>query len=377
MVGHSEYLRLAKLNFIRSACWHTLNLMIKKHISRSVRIATIASLALLVSACSSVSYYSQSVVGHSKLMLARQSVDKVVKSAEQPLKAQLLLSKELKDFSVHELGLPESKSYNSYVDLQREFPVWTVVATPEFSLTPKHWCYLVIGCASYRGYFKRSAADKYAAKLQSRGFETEVGGASAYSTLGWFKDPLLPSMMRYGDIAFAETLFHEIAHQQLYINGDSDFNEAFASLVGEVGVVRWLELNRPQDIPSYQQRLKVENQFYALVEITKDQLIELYASGQDEFSMRMAKQEILKELLSRYENLKETDWKGKSWYKTWFDAPLNNAKFSALSTYQKRVPELRVLLEKCEGDLSRFYQTLSTLKAVDRHVTVPAECSDG
>lgn len=348
--------------------------MISKSVLQRFRLIAAISIVPILSGCASISYYSQSVVGHSKLMLARQPIDKAIENADERLKAQLLLSKELKKFSVDELGLPESNSYTTYVPLKREFPVWTVVATPEFSLSPKQWCYLVIGCASYRGYFNQSSAHKYAFKLRARGLETEVGGAPAYSTLGWFNDPLLPSMMRYGDIEFAETLFHEIAHQRLYVNGDSDFNEAFASLVGEIGVIRWLELNRPGDIATYRESLKVQEQFYTLLESTKKELLTLYGSGQVESKMRIAKEGILRDLVSRYEKLRESEWDGKQWYKTWFDTPLTNAKFSALSTYRDRIPELRALLNACEGDLSRLYETLSSLKSVDRHVTVPKEC---
>ena len=174
-------------------------------------------------------------------MLAREPVDKVLKTANEELTGQLELSKQLKRFAIDELSLPESKSYNSYVALERDFPVWVVVAAPEFSVDAKQWCYPVIGCASYRGYFKKQSAQNYAKKISKKGFEVSVGGASAYSTLGWFSDPLLPSMMRYGDVNFAETLFHEIAHQKVYINGDSGFNEAFATVVGQEGAKRWLK----------------------------------------------------------------------------------------------------------------------------------------
>jgi len=316
-------------------------------------------------------------------MLARKPIDKAIDQADESLKAKLILSKELRAFSVAELGLPSSKSYRTYVALKREFPVWTVVAAPEFSLRAEQWCYPVIGCASYRGYFKESSAVAYASKLQSKGLETDVGGASAYSTLGWFADPLLPSMMKYGDTQFAETLFHEIAHQKLYINGDSDFNEAFASVVGEVGVLRWLKAHRPEELLNYEASLKVQEQFYALVSSAKKKLQTLYSSGVAESQMRPAKASIWRELKSNYEQLRAKQWNGKTWYQSWFEGQVNNAKFVSLSTYRDRVPELRALLSACGDSLPKFYEVLSSLKATNqgnksaiKRVIVPKECDE-
>jgi predicted aminopeptidase len=307
-------------------------------------------------------------------MFARVPLDKAIKDAEEPLKAQLLLSKELVTFAIEQLDLPSSKSYKSYVALEREFPVWTVVAAAEFSLAAKQWCYPVIGCASYRGYFKQAAADAYALKLESQGLETEVGGAPAYSTLGWFADPLLPSMMRYGDSQFAETLFHEIAHQKLYINGDSDFNEAFASVVAETGVVRWLQANNPKGLEAYQGSVKVQQQFYSLVTSSKQALQAVYQSSLPPVEMAAEKHRVFGQLRASYEELKAQQWGGQAWYQSWFDKELNNAKFAALSTYRQRIPELRALLTKCDQSLIRFYEVLSSAKQVDQKVVVPDVC---
>jgi predicted aminopeptidase len=350
--------------------------MINTPLLQSAKLAAIVATSLLLSGCSTISYYSQSILGHSRLMLARVPLDKAIESADQSLKAQLLLSKQLKAFAVEHLVLPNSNSYNSYVALEREFPVWTVVAAPEFSLIAKQWCYPLIGCANYRGYFSQSAAHAYALTLASAGFETEVGGASAYSTLGWFADPLLPSMMRFGDTQFAETLFHEMAHQKLYINGDSDFNEAFASVVGEAGVVRWLQAKNPQGLVAYEKSAKIQQQFYTLLTTSKQALHEIYQSTLPPAQMRLEKKLLFKQFRDSYENLKAEYWNGQEWYKSWFDEELNNAKFAALSTYRQRVPELRRLLTKCDHSLARFYRVLSSAKQVDQRVVVPDDCRD-
>jgi len=302
-------------------------------------------------------------------------VDTVIENADEALKAKLLLSKNLRAFAVEELALPPSNSYKTYVALEREFPVWTVVAAPEFSLSAKQWCYPVIGCASYRGYFRESAAHAYAEKLRAKGLETEVGGAPAYSTLGWFADPLLPSMMRHGDTSFAETLFHEIAHQRLYVNGDSDFNEAFASVVGEVGVLRWLTQHRPYAIDEFKQQMNVREQFYTLVSRIKQRLQNVYESETSTEEMASAKDRVLDDLLTEYQGLKQSEWGGKAWYQTWFNERPNNAKFAALSTYRDRMPELRALLSQCGDSLPKFYKVLSTAEKIEDRVVVPKQCA--
>lgn len=333
---------------------------------------------VMMTACSNVSYYSQSVLGHSRLMLARQPVDKVLVSADDELARQLNLSKELKRFAVDELALPDSRSYDSYVDLEREFPVWAVVAAPEFSIDPKQWCYPIIGCAAYRGYFKHKKALNYASRLAADGYETSVGGASAYSTLGWFADPLLPSMMRYGDVNFAETLFHELAHQLIYLKGDSGFNEAFATVVGQQGVIRWLQENRPSELVVYQEQLGATAQFNDLLIEYKKRLKILYLSDVNTLNKRLDKQRLFEQLKQDYQQLKENKWRGRGWYDSWFSKPVNNARLASFSTYYERVPAFNQLLMACNNDLSAFYKTIFTLKKRpkknDKKIVIPEHC---
>ena len=318
-------------------------------------------------------YYSQSVIGHSRLMMARKSVDKVIVTADEKLAAQLLLSKELKAFAIAELGLPDSKSYNSYVALKRDFPVWTVVAAPEFSVDPKQWCYPVIGCASYRGYFKKQSAQNYADKIAKKGFEISVGGAPAYSTLGWFADPLLPSMMRYGDVEFAETLFHELAHQQLYINGDSGFNEAFATVVGQEGAKRWLRKFRPNELKEYQDQINATAEFNSLVAQSKKELDQAYKLDIDDTKKRQLKEKLFVDLKQRYEDLKVQKWQGRGWFDRWFERPINNARLASFSTYYEQVPILEELLKSCDNDLVRFYKSVER-QGEETPVTVNINC---
>lgn len=315
---------------------------------------------LTISACSSVSYYGQSILGHSRLMLAREPIDKVIETAQPELRKQLVLAKKIRQFAVDELGLPANDSYLSYVDLPRKYPVWNVVAAEEFSVEPRSWCYPVIGCASYRGYFSLQAAESYAQRLTDKGLDVAVGGVTAYSTLGWFADPLLPSMLREGESGLAETIFHELAHQVFYRNGESDLNEAFASVVGEKGTFLWLRQNRPDSASMYSQRLKMRGEFYALLKQSKNRLRSLYQSALSNEDKRIAKQVIFNELKHAYTGLKNQQWDGRSDYDGWFAQSLNNAHLAAVSTYREQMGVLEGLLRICNDDFVRFYETLNS-----------------
>jgi len=335
-------------------------------------------IALTLSACSTVSYYAQSVVGHSRLMLARQPLDKALAKSTGELKAQLELAKEIRQFAVDDLALPDNRSYKNYVALKREYPVWTVVAAPEFSLEAKQWCYLVIGCAAYRGYFSKAAAQKYANKLKQQGLEVTVGGANAYSTLGWFSDPLLPSMLNQGKANFAEVVFHELAHQQLYINGDSGFNEAFASVVGELGAQRWLRArNDLEALTNYQAGLQASIDFEKLLQQTRHALTEVYAANTSDITKRANKLRVLDKLTADYQLLKDDKWKGSDWFGRWFLTPINNARLAAFSTYRNRVPEITALFASCDESFSRFYAILKAQASFEKslgHVVIPKTC---
>ncbi len=299
-------------------------------------------------------------------MMQRQPVERLLEQGvDTNLERQIRLSQTVLAFANAELGLPKTKSYQSYVQLKGDFPVWNVVAAPEFSLAAQQWCYLVIGCASYRGYFNKARAQRYAQTLEQQGLETYLGGAIAYSTLGWFKDPLLSSMFRYGDHYLVETLIHELAHQQLYLDDWSELNEAFASLVAEEGLLRWLKQTAPQEISDYAAHKDAALLFDGLLVQLKTSLTELYALELPEVEKRQRKKKLIDSFRSAYEQLKQNQWNGRGWYDHWVDQPINNARLAAYSTYQSLVPDLRALLSACKGDLGRFYVVLESLNRRD------------
>ncbi len=340
------------------------------------KLIFILCLLLFLGACETVGYYSQSVIGHSKMMLARQPIDKAIVKSEGNRKELLILAKSLRQYAVDELSLPDNNSYLSYVDMQRKHPVWSIVAAPEFSIKPVRWCYPVVGCASYRGYFSEESAQKYAEKMRKKGLETEVGGVTAYSTLGWFNDPLIPSMLRRGEASLAEVMFHELAHQELYIKGNSAFNEAFATVVGEHGALRWLQKNKPEVAAVYRRRMQVRNDFSGLVKVTKGRLKMLYAEDLSEVDMRLKKQSVFDQFRQDYDELKMARWSGKAWYGGWLKTPLNNARMASFSTYRDLVPQFEALLESCGNNFERFYVSVRTLKKQGKNAKVPVSCVD-
>lgn len=340
-----------------------------------IKLALIAGMVLLLSSCETASYYSQSIIGHSKLMLARQPIDKALEKVDEKDKPSLLLAKTLRQYAVDELSLPDNKSYLNYVDLQRKHPVWSVVAVSEFSIKPEVWCYPVIGCASYRGYFSEKAANKYAAKMQKKGLETLVGGVTAYSTLGWFNDPLIPTMFRRGDTSLAEVMFHELAHQQLYIKNNSAFNEAFATVVGEHGTLQWLQQHQAERLGKYRQRMQVRGDFSALLKSTKEELGQVYAQNISDVDKREQKQAVFTQLKSNYETLKTERWNGKPYYRGWFSRPINNARMAAVATYRDMVPKFEALLAACDNDFSRFYKTVAQQKGKGRSAQIAEVCA--
>ena len=314
-------------------------------------------LIVFLSGCQSLSFYSQSVVGHSRLMLSRQPLDEAIATANPELVEKLQLSIELRQFAKTELDLPLNRSYTTYVPLENDYPVWVVIAAPQLSLTPKSWCYLVIGCAAYRGYYSKQAAMDYARQMQIRGWDTHVAGASAYSTLGWFADPLLPSMMRGSNAEFAELLFHELAHQRLYIKGNSSINEAMASVVGEQGTVLWLA-HRKNELEAYKLSLLAHKQFTDLIVDLRTALRDLYAKRSSKADKLVNKEALFEQFRYHYRVLKESKWHGKGFYDGWVNGPLNNAKVAAFSTYTEHKPKFERLLKMCDNDFKRFFENV-------------------
>jgi predicted aminopeptidase len=333
--------------------------------------------------CSQLGYYAQGVQGHLALMSQRESIAEVLDQNRAAVQDRAMLQSvlSLRDFAWEQLGLPENGSYRNFVNLEGEAVVWNVVATPAFDIKPKEWCFPIAGCVSYRGYFSHLNALKFAAKLRDDGYDAAINPVPAYSTLGWFDDPVLSTMMRRGEILLAETIFHELAHQRLYVKNDSVFNEAFASAVGEAGVRVWLaSLQREDDLVRYESHLDRKEDFLTLLRQTADQLRVLYRQKLPEAELRKRKADIFANLKSSSAELKQNTWQGYAGYDRWFDRELNNAHLAAIAVYRDRVPDFERWMVACEGNFERFYAAMDRLAALDksqRHSRLrgPADCN--
>ena len=321
----------------------------------------------LLCACSNLPYYKQAVDGHMELMAKRKPVDDILmdENSDAELIGQLELARDIRDFATSDLALPDNGSYRSYVDLGRDSVTWAVFATPEFSLKPQLWCFPFAGCVPYRGYFSKQDAERFAEGLREEGFDVHVGGTTAYSTLGWFDDPLLNTMMLRGETGMAGIIFHELAHQAVYIEDDTSFNEAFAVAVQEEGVRRWLRQHRSaESLQAYEQALERKSEFIALLRRTRERLQEIYSSERTEDELRAAKLATFHEMHTEYQQLKDA-WSGSNAYDWWFKGALNNAKLAAVSVYRDLVPSFNRLLEACDGEFERFYASVEELSALD------------
>jgi predicted aminopeptidase len=324
-------------------------------------VLLLAGLSILPG-CGSL-YLLQAARGQAQILADRRPIDKVVADPQTPPTVRDTLTEvsAARDFASQSLGLPDNRSYRVYADIGRPYVVWNVVAAPEFSVQPKVWCFPVAGCVTYRGYFRQKSAQAYAAKLAAEGYDTDVGGVPAYSTLGHFDDPILNTMLPYGRDELAAIIFHELAHQLLYVPGDSAFNEAFASTVEETGLARWLTAKgRAADIENFHRGEVHAREYANLLAQARRDLAGLYASKMPQDGMRAAKQLRMAALAAAI-RATETRFGVPSGYGPWLVKGINNAQLASVATYDDCMPGFRRLLAQQDGDLARFYAAVRTL----------------
>jgi predicted aminopeptidase len=328
-----------------------------------------AAAALALTGCAEMAYYRQAVSGQWELLKLRRPVNAVLADPSIPagLSRQLTTAQELRDFASAELALPDNGSYRGYADLGRPYVVRNVFAAPELSLVPRQWCFPVAGCVSYRGYFDGAAAQALADRLRAQGDDVYVGSVPAYSTLGWFDDPLLNTFIHWPAGRLAELVFHELAHQRLYIDDDTVFNESFATAVGRIGARAWLEKQgTPEERASYEAYIRQREDFLNLVAETKEKLTRLYDSERGDEAKREGKRRLLTDLQRRYETLKTTRWDGFAGYDPWFYKDLNNAKFVAVNAYNHLAPAFEALFERQGRDFAAFYAAVENIGKLPR-----------
>jgi len=317
---------------------------------------------LALSGCESLSFYAQAVGGQLDLMRRAQPLAEWIADPATPpaLRRRLEVAARIREFASRELALPDNGSYRSYAELERPYAVWNVVAAPEFSVEPAKSCFPVAGCVAYRGFFGRDDAERYAAGRRAEGLDVFDYGVPAYSTLGWFDDPLLSTFIRYPEFELARLVFHELAHQVVYVKGDTTFNESFAVTVEEEGVRRWLESEgRGAELGAFREAQARKSEFVALIDDARARLAQVYAEPLAPAAMRAAKRAEFARLGERYAALKAR-WGGYSGFDRLMAEP-NNALLASISAYTRLVPAFRRELEAAGGNLGAFYERVKAL----------------
>lgn len=330
------------------------------------RAALAGCAALLLGGCGNFGYYLQSVQGQLGIWQREVPVERLLgdPALDPKLKAQVERALRIRDFASRELGLPDNRSYRAYADLARPFVVWNVFAAAEFSVEPKSWCFPFSGCVNYKGYFSEEEARRHARQLAAEGYDVYVGGVPAYSTIGWFADPLLNTFIHYPEPELARLLFHELAHQVVYVRDDTVFNESFATVVEQTGVARWLAAHGSEaDRERFARLQRFRADFRRLVRQARGELAELYAGAADAAEKRRRKAEVFAGLRRAYE-AQRLEWGGFAGYDHWFAQPLGNAHLASAAIYTQQVPAFQALLEEQGNDLPRFYAAVRELAAL-------------
>ncbi|MFF7707227.1 aminopeptidase [Pseudomonas sp. NPDC007930] len=322
------------------------------------------ALLLALSGCDSLRYYGQLAEGQVALLRAREPVEQVIAApgTSAALRQRLATALEARRFASEQLHLPDNRSYRLYADIQRPFVVWNVFATGEFSLQPLTHCFPIAGCVAYRGYYDQNAARGAAALLRAEGQDVYVGGVETYSTLGWFDDPIISTMARWGDERLATLIFHELAHQRFYVKNDTEFNESYATFVEQQGTRQWRAAHGlpAEDAGPARQR----EQFVRLVLATRERLAALYQQPLAPAAMRAAKQAEFERLRRDYRQLKASQWGGQTGFDGWINGPMSNAKLLPFGLYDQWVPAFAQLFEAQGRDWQRFFSAVEQLGAL-------------
>lgn len=323
----------------------------------------------LLPGCSSLPYLQQAAAGQAEVSAKARPIAEVLADPATPatLARRLQLAQDIRAYAISALKLPDNGSYTSYSDVGRPYVLWNVVATPALSLKPLESCFPIAGCLQYRGYYAEQDAMHYAATLREQGMDVFLYGVPAYSTLGWFNDPLLNTSLRYGELQLARLIFHELAHQVLYVKDDSSFNEAFATAVEQEGLERWLKQRGDSvSLVRYAESEVRSAEFRALMGKGHDALVALYGGQLPDAEKKRQKIAVQTALREEYLKLKAS-WDGYSGYDSWFDPLPNNGHFASLATYHEKVPAFRAIFRQAGSNFQEFYARVKSLAALDRN----------
>lgn len=322
------------------------------------------------SGCRSVAYYHQAALGQWRIERSKEPIEVLLSDPDTPeeLKTKFRLIRQLRRFAYWNLKLPSEQAYDSYVALHRDYVVWNVTACPEYSMEPRRWWYPFLGRLKYRGYFDIDDAHSYAHELETEGQDVTVEGVVAYSTLGWFSDPVFDTYLDWSDVAIAELLFHELSHQRVFLSGKTDWNEAFAVVTARAGVREWLAAQaRWEDLQHYEEDIVLEDVFIGMILETKAELESLYASFELSDGVNLSDVEKSRQKQAVFDAFRErfaqaqTQHEQLKGYETWVEQPLNNARLSAVDTYYQWVPMFKKLLADADGDWEVYFESVKSL----------------
>ena len=311
--------------------------------------------------CGTLGFYRQAVAGQIEVMAAcKPAASVIAKTDDSFLRERLALTRRLLEFARDELHLPSTGNYETYTDLGRNHLVWVVYAAPELSMQPHSWWYPVVGKQDYRGYFREDHAKAEVARLDARGYETWIGPSDAFSTLGWFRDPVLNTFVRRNEADYAELIFHELAHVKCFARGHTAWNEGLAEAVAREGVRRWFQhTGRPHEVRGYEDRLRKRAQAKAAIGGTSSALRELYDQPISDNAKRAGKARILARLNRQLRALR---WQWGGGLQSWIDGPVNNARLVSFTTYEDEVPRFERLIAESNGDFQEFWRRVEENK---------------
>ena len=325
---------------------------------RILYIPFVILFAVILLQCRSLPYYDQAIKGQLVILRNQEPISDLIEHPDTPaaLREKLQFIRNVREFAATQLHLPVNDHYLSYVELNRPYVVWNVFSAPEFSLTPETWCFPIVGCVAYRGYFSEQDARRFGESLKKEGYDVFIGGAIAYSTLGWFEDPVLSTFVNLSETDTAALIFHELAHGVLYVKNDTAFNESFATAVEQEGLRRWQNATHdPNGYQKWQRKHQLRRQFIDLVAKYRHALEALYARDLLLSAKRKQKAALFTQMKAEFRDLKLSHG-GLAVYDAWFNRPLNNAQLISVSTYHDWVPAFGLILSESDGDLQKFYQ---------------------
>ena len=335
-----------------------------------MRFVLLIPILLLLAACSDIGYYWHSSKGHLSIMSQRNNIQTLLEDPDfdVDLKQRLRLIQTIRAFSIEVLSLPDNGSYTDFVRLDRPYVLQNMFAAAEFSIQLKSWCYPIVGCASYRGYYDDEMLNAYAEQLRQQNFDVHIGQVAAYSTLGWFDDPVLSSFIDWPDYRLAGLLFHELTHQRLYIDGDTQFNESLAVAVQQAGTILWLQSTRNTDqLDEYERWISYFQQVVELIEQTRNKLAIIYQTDLSDASKREEKKGLLAMAGDTHAEIARAH-RFKTGFTHWFAEGLNNAKLASVSTYNALTPAFLAMLEAHDNQFSAFFDYVKTIGNLDKEI---------